>query len=224
MITSATKPVLSTTNAPLGEESRITSDQGQAIIREALAESAKVKIGLIETSLDLILAMAQTMIHAIQMGGKIVFLGNGGSAADAQHLAAELVGRLLFDRRPIPAIALTTNTSILTAVGNDYGFDVVFRRQVEALICERDVVVAISTSGNSTNVIAAVEVARAKGAQCIGFTGKNGGDLAPLCDLCLMIPAATSPRIQEAHITVGHILCELIEMSLCSDAAGSAQG
>jgi D-sedoheptulose 7-phosphate isomerase len=195
-------------------ESRIGEGQAKLAIRNALAESARLKLCLIETDLGLIETIAKTITSAIRAGGKVVFIGNGGSAADAQHLAAELVGRFLIERAAIPAIALTTNSSVLSALGNDYGFDTVYQRQVEALVGPLDVVVAISTSGNSNNILGAIQAALAKGAVCIGFTGQNGGKLAQMCSLCLKVPSNQTPRIQEAHITVGHIVCDLIETEL----------
>jgi D-sedoheptulose 7-phosphate isomerase len=150
-------------------------------------------------------------VASLRGGGKILFAGNGGSAADAQHWAGELVSRFYYDRPGLPAIALTTDTSILTAIGNDYGYDYTFARQIEALGREGDVFVAISTSGNSANIVRAVEAARARGVKVIGFTGKGGGKLAPLSDLCFRIPSDETPRIQEGHEFVGHLLCALIE-------------
>ena len=148
---------------------------------------------------------------ALQHGRTIFFCGNGGSAADSQHLAAEIVGRFLKERRGMPAVALTTDTSILTAVGNDYGYEQIFARQVQALVRPGDVVVGLSTSGNSPNVVAAVEVAKTMGAVTIGMTGGTGGKLAELCDACLVVPSNVTARIQEAHILVGHIICEILD-------------
>ena len=149
--------------------------------------------------------------EALETGHKVLFCGNGGSAADAQHLAAELVGRFVKERHSLPSIALTTDTSILTAIGNDYGYDQVFARQVQGLGQAGDVLVGISTSGNSPNVVKAVEEAKAKGLRTIAFTGQGGGRLAELCDVTLAVPSKVTARIQEMHILVGHILCELIE-------------
>ncbi len=149
--------------------------------------------------------------HCLQHGGKILLMGNGGSAADCQHIAAEIVGRYKKDRRGLPAIALTTDSSILTSIGNDFGFDQIFSRQVEALCNPQDVVIGISTSGNSANVIAGIKLAREVGAYTVAMTGAAGGKLAELCDLTLAMPSNDTPRIQEAHILVGHILCDLIE-------------
>lgn len=154
---------------------------------------------------------AELCRHAIQNGGKLLFCGNGGSAADCQHLAAEIVGRFVKEREGWPAIALTTDTSILTAVGNDYGYDAVFSRQTEALCNRGDVLFALSTSGNSGNIIAAVDKAKQKGGIVIGMTGKNGGKMSNLCNVNINIPCNTTARVQEAHILIGHIICELIE-------------
>ena len=153
-------------------------------------------------------------VMALCGGGKLMFCGNGGSAADAQHWAGELVSRFYYDRPGLPAIALTTDTSILTAIGNDYGYDYVFARQVEALGRAGDVLVAISTSGNSPNVLRAAGAAKALGMHVIGFTGRAGGKLAPLADLCFRMPSDETPRIQEGHEFVGHLLCALIEAQM----------
>jgi D-sedoheptulose 7-phosphate isomerase len=159
-------------------------------------------------------------IAALRAGRKLLFCGNGGSAADAQHWAGELVSRFHYDRPGLPAIALTTDSSILTAIGNDYGYDRVFARQVEALGVAGDVLVAISTSGNSPNVVAAIEAARAQGLATIGFTGQGGGRMAALCDVCIRIPSTSTPRIQEGHEVLGHALCALIEATLFPRPAG----
>ena len=151
-------------------------------------------------------------------GNKMLFAGNGGSAADAQHWAGELVSRFYFDRPGLPAIALTTDTSILTAIGNDYGFDYTFARQIEALGREGDVFVAISTSGNSPNILRAVTAARSRGIRVLGFTGKTGGKLASSCDICFQVPSDETPRIQEGHEFIGHLLCALIEKGMFGDA------
>ena len=153
-------------------------------------------------------------VAALKAGGKIMFAGNGGSAADAQHLAAELVSRLNYDRPGLCAIALTTDTSALTAIGNDYGYERVFARQLEAIGRKGDVLVAISTSGNSPNVLAAIDSARAAGVMVIGLTGKSGGKMAGRCDIALHMPSHSTPNIQECHIMFGHIICQIIEDSL----------
>ncbi|MEN9352773.1 MAG: sugar isomerase [Fibrobacterota bacterium] len=158
-----------------------------------------------------IAVLGELMAQRLKAGSKILWMGNGGSAADSQHLAAEIVGRFVKERRGLPSIALTTDTSILTAVGNDYGFEQIFSRQVEALALAGDVVVGISTSGNSPNVVRAIEAAKLLGAHTVGFTGEGGGKLAGLCDTMIRIPATVTARIQECHILVGHILCECID-------------
>lgn len=152
--------------------------------------------------------------NAIKRGNKIMFFGNGGSAADAQHLATELSIRFIHDRPPISAIALTTDTSALTAAGNDYGFDYIFSRQIEAIGNKGDIAIAISTSGNSANIINAVKTAKQAGIRTIGFTGKNGGEMREICDHLLIVPSNTTARIQEMHILLGHILCGALEQKL----------
>ena len=151
------------------------------------------------------------MQESIKNGGKILIMGNGGSAADAQHIAAEIVGRFKKERKGMPAIALTTDTSIITSVGNDYGYDYIFARQIEALCRAEDLVIGITTSGNSANVVRAMQAAKEIGATTIGFTGGNGGQLSAFCDHNLVMPSAVTARIQEAHIFVGHSLCEILE-------------
>ncbi len=150
-------------------------------------------------------------VQSLQAGGKILFAGNGGSAADAQHLAAELSGRFYFDRPPLYAEALHVNTSYLTAVGNDYGYEQSFSRMATAMCQERDVLFLLSTSGNSPNILAAAKAARAAGTYLVGMTGQGGGHLAALTDLCMQMPTSDTPRIQEAHMLLGHIICEEVE-------------
>jgi D-sedoheptulose 7-phosphate isomerase len=183
------------------------------IFAKAIAEHIKV-VQAIHDDHSVLERIASKMSAAILNGNKILWCGNGGSAADSQHLAAELVGRFLRERRGLPSIALTTNTSILSAIGNDYGYEQIFRRQVEALCVSGDVVVGISTSGNSRNVCLALEKAREIGAYTVAFTGKNGGGLARVADETLQIPSTETPRIQEGHILCGHMLCDYIEQSL----------
>jgi D-sedoheptulose 7-phosphate isomerase len=183
-------------------------------IEQLIASHTAVINKLMEENCAIIARFAATVKTALQQGNVIFFLGNGGSASDSQHLAAEFVGRFQKERRGLPAIALTTDTSILTAVGNDYGFEQIFARQVEALVKAGDVVVGLSTSGNSPNVIAALKTAAAKGAVTIGMTGSSGGQMANICDLCVKVSSDTTARIQEAHILVGHIVCELTEEAL----------
>ena len=156
----------------------------------------------------------EACVEALRGGGKLLFCGNGGSAADAQHWAGELVSRFYYDRPGLAAIALTTDSSILTAIGNDYGYDYTFARQVEALGQAGDVLVAISTSGNSPNVLRAADAARARGMQVIAFTGRSGGKLLALSDSCFRMPSDETPRIQEGHEFVGHLLCALIEAGM----------
>jgi len=180
-------------------------------IRRQLEESARVKQAFSDALVVRIAEFAQRSAAAIRRGGKLVFFGNGGSAADAQHLAAELVVRLRAERPGLPALALTTNTSVLTAAGNDYGFERIFSRQVESLVGPHDVVVALSTSGTSPNIVRAIEVGRARGAFLVALTGETGGALAGKVDILLDVPSRDPQRIQEAHITIGHIVCSLIE-------------
>jgi D-sedoheptulose 7-phosphate isomerase len=160
---------------------------------------------------------SEILLETVRSGKKVLVCGNGGSAADAQHIAAEFVGRYETERRALPAIALTTDTSALTALANDYSFERVFSRQVEALAVEGDCLIAISTSGNSPNVIAAVMAARSRGCRVIGMTGEAGKKLASLSDACVMVPASRTARIQEAHITIAHIWCELVDEELASE-------
>jgi len=157
---------------------------------------------------------AGACIHSLQQGGKIMLAGNGGSAADAQHIAGELVSRFAFDRPGLAAIALTTDTSILTAIGNDYGYERLFARQLQALGRRGDVFIAYSTSGSSPNILAALAQARALGITTIGFTGNRGGPMADLCHHLLAVPSADTPKIQEGHLVLGHILCGLVENAL----------
>jgi D-sedoheptulose 7-phosphate isomerase len=158
--------------------------------------------------------VARVCCAALGAGNKILLAGNGGSAADAQHLAGELVSRLNFDRPGLAAFALTTDTSVLTAVGNDYGYDCVFSRQLNAVGVRGDVFIAISTSGRSSSILRALEEARRKGLVTVGFTGKTGGDMPPFCDFCIRVPVTETPKIQEGHIMLGHIICGLIEREI----------
>jgi len=185
------------------------------IFTEAIEEHVRV-IQALHDLQPVLERIAATMSRAVLSGYKILWCGNGGSAADSQHLAAELVGRFLQERRSLPSIALTTNTSILTAIGNDYGYEQVFRRQVEALCRPGDVVVGLSTSGNSRNVCLALEAARNQGATTVAFTGASGGAMESLADEVLRIPSRSTPRIQEGHILCGHMLCDYIEQCLCT--------
>jgi D-sedoheptulose 7-phosphate isomerase len=185
-------------------------------IRRQLEESARVKQSFSNELLGRIAQFAEKSAAALRAGGKIVFFGNGGSAADALHLAAELVVRLRTERKGLGALALTTNPSVLTAAGNDYGFEQIYSRQIESLAGSRDVLVALSTSGNSPNILRGLEAGRARGAYLVGFSGETGGALANKVDLLLNVPSRDPQRIQEAHITVGHIACSLIEQLACN--------
>jgi D-sedoheptulose 7-phosphate isomerase len=191
---------------------RTASDTLQ-LVAERLRESIEVKKAILATDelIELVHETARTCIRSLEWGGKIILFGNGGSAADAQHIAAELVGRYLRNRRALAAIALTTNTSNLTAIGNDYSYEEVFSRQIEAIGNKGDVAIGISTSGSSQNVIGAVNTARRRGLTTVGLTGSNGGKLRHETDYCLCVPSEHTPRIQEAHILLGHTLCEIIE-------------
>jgi D-sedoheptulose 7-phosphate isomerase len=180
-------------------------------IREQLRESCRVKQSFSDELLGRIEMFAMFSAEALATGRKLVFFGNGGSAADAQHLAAELVVRLRADRPGLPALALTTNTSVLTATGNDYGFERLYSRQIESLVERGDILVAISTSGNSPNVVRGVEAGALRGAVRVALTGETGGALADKVDLLLNVPSRDAQRIQESHITIGHIACSLIE-------------
>ncbi len=187
-----------------------------ALIRQELAESIAVKSRWSDELCERIATLADRSSQALRAGKKLVFFGNGGSAADAQHLAAEMVGRYLRERAPYRAIALTTDTSALTAIGNDYGYELVFERQVQALVDAGDVVVGLTTSGNSRNVVLGLREARKRGAYTAVLTGEGGGLCAAEADLLLAAPSSKTPRIQESHITMGHIFCGLVEQALLS--------
>ena len=183
---------------------------------EQIQESLAVKQRLLEdpTALATLQRMCELALRVYQAGGKLLIAGNGGSAADAQHIAGELVSRFYFDRPALPALALTTDSSILTAIGNDYGYELLFTRQIEANGKAGDLFLAISTSGNSPNILRAIATARGLGIHVIGLTGAAGGQMATACDLCLHVPASTTPRIQEGHILIGHLLCAFIERGM----------
>jgi D-sedoheptulose 7-phosphate isomerase len=182
--------------------------------RHAIRESIEVKAKLLEEQLPTITRLSKIMIHALRAGRKLVLFGNGGSAADAQHVVTELVGQFQMKRDSLAAIALTTDTSILTALGNDRGFDQLFSRQVHALVQADDVAVGISTSGNSLNVINGILAAKEKRATTVGFTGGGGGQLKDLVDICCCVPSDNTARIQEAQITIWHALCEIVEQEM----------
>lgn len=186
----------------------------EAGIRTQAAESAALKTRFFDENAALLMLVGERMSECLRAGGKVLTFGNGGSAADAQHLAAELVGRFLRNRAAWPALALTTDPSVITAVGNDLGFDAVFRRQVEAHGKRGDVAIAISTSGRSPNVVEAVRLARERGLVTVGLTGGGGGDLRGLVDHLIDVPHAHTPRIQEVHGMVVHLLCQIVEEAL----------
>lgn len=186
------------------------------VIQRSLAQHVAVFEKISAAQVDMIRSCAELIIETLGRGNKLLLCGNGGSAADAQHIAAEFVGRYETERRAFPAIALTTDTSALTALANDYDFEKIFARQVEALAVEGDCLIAISTSGNSPNVIAAVMAARKAGCKVIGLTGASGKKLASLCDRCILVPSDRTARIQEAHITIAHIWCESVDTEFAS--------
>ena len=187
-------------------------------IEQQIRESIDTKKRLLESDevLDSIYQATKLIIDAYKNGNKTLIAGNGGSAADAQHIAAEFVSRFYFDREALASIALTTDTSILTAIGNDYGFDRVFARQIEANGLKGDIFIAISTSGNSKNIIEAIKVAKAKNLYTVALTGMSGGKIANMCDITIKVPSSSTPRIQESHILIGHIMCEIVEKQLFS--------
>lgn len=186
------------------------------ILRSNIESSVLVHSRLLDACLPAMSAAANVLVTAYRAGHKALFFGNGGSAADAQHLAAEFVGRYLRERGPLPAVALSENTSAMTAISNDYGYDHVFSRQLQALAVPGDVAFAISTSGNSPNVIAAIVSARKIGLHTIGLTGASGGKMRELADTLIAVPSNETPRIQECHILVGHALCDAVEQTLAN--------
>jgi D-sedoheptulose 7-phosphate isomerase len=198
------------------------SDEVRALVSRRLQRSMELKAALLDDTAyqDSTVDIAMRIVESLERGGKVFFFGNGGSAADAQHLAAEFTGRYLKERRALPAIALNANTSSLTGIGNDYGFDQVFARQIEALGRDGDVAVGISTSGNSCNVIQALTAARAKGMFCVAFTGASGTRIESVADCTIRIPSTETPRIQECHILTGHIICEIVEETLFGNSPG----
>ena len=185
----------------------------QSTIKNEFNEHIKASKKTIESNSKLIEIAANICIDSLKKGNKILIFGNGGSAADAQHIAAELVGRYKVERKGLPAIALTTDTSVITSISNDYGYSHVFDRQVEALANEGDVLIGISTGGSSTNVISALKLAKELGCKAIGLSGKDGGKFNALCDVNLIAMAEDTPRIQEMHILIGHIICHLIDQA-----------
>jgi D-sedoheptulose 7-phosphate isomerase len=188
----------------------------EAFVRDEVGKSASLLAALRDDPgmVATVERIADLCVTALRGGHKVLFAGNGGSAADAQHLAAELVGKLAYDRPGLAALSLATDTSILTAVGNDYGYEDVFARQVDAVGAAGDVLVGISTSGRSKNVLKAFAAARAKGIATIGMTGRGGGEFPATCDLCLVVPSAETQKIQEAHIVLGHVFCGIVERQM----------
>ena len=186
-------------------------------IKDILLESIQVKEELLRTSIGKIIEITELITDCLKKNGKVILFGNGGSASDSQHIAAELVGRFKKDRNALAAIALTTNTSILTALANDYGYEIVFAKQIEALGDKNDVAIGISTSGKAKNVVLGIKQAKKMGLKTIALTGADGGELTKLTDISLIVPSSVTARIQEAHITIGHIICELVEEAVCQE-------
>ncbi|MCX5654277.1 MAG: SIS domain-containing protein [Planctomycetota bacterium] len=184
------------------------------VIRAGLIATSKLHAEMAETLAEPCARAAEMLIASLQAGGTVYLCGNGGSAAEAQHAAGELVGRFLHERRALRCVALTTDTSVLTAIANDYEYGRIFSRQVEALVREGDVLWALSTSGTSPNILAAADAARQRGAKVLGMTGRRAAQLAELCDVCLCVPADISPGIQEGHLTLIHIICRLVEEAM----------
>jgi len=184
-------------------------------IKDIFLESIHIKEEIMRTSISQIIDIADLIIESLKKNGKVLLFGNGGSAADSQHIAAELIGRFKKDRSSLAAIALTTNTSVLTSLANDYGYEVVFAKQIEALGNKNDIVIGISTSGKAKNVLLGIKQAKKMGIKTIALTGGDGGELAKTADLSLLVPSTVTARIQEAHIIIGHIVCEMVEEATC---------
>jgi D-sedoheptulose 7-phosphate isomerase len=187
----------------------------EEIVNE-LKEHIEVISGILSAKTEEIQKISQLIVDSYKNKGKLILFGNGGSAADVQHIAAELTGRYKLERASLETVALTTNASIITAIGNDYGFDRIYEKQIEGIANAKDVVIGISTSGNTENVLKAVLKAKEKGAKTIGFTGRGGGKLSGVVDILLNVPSDNTPRIQEAHILAGHIICGMVEKELFS--------
>jgi len=177
-------------------------------------ESNRVKDNFLNENLGNLVSVIEAITSALKAGNKILIFGNGGSAADAQHLAAEFVNRFIIERPPLPAIALTTDTSVITSIGNDYDFSEIFSKQIRAIGQPGDIAWGISTSGNSPNVLKGLEMAKKMGLITVGFTGKDGGDIAKIVDISIHVSSSTTARVQEAHITAGHVICELVDIRL----------
>ena len=182
-------------------------------------ESADLKLRFIQQNAEVLKQVVKIVVAAFKAGNKVLLFGNGGSAADAQHIAAEFINRFLIERPPLPAIALTTDTSILTSISNDYGYVDSFSKQIKALGREGDVAIGISTSGSAANVLKAVKVAGEMGLKTVGLTGMDGGELAKIVDLAIVVNSQVTPRIQEVHITIGHVLCEMVDRMLFQQPA-----
>lgn len=194
--------------------SRLDGRAVEEVVCAMFRDSIEVKSLVMAEQTATIARVAAALVDALRSGRKVLLCGNGGSAADAQHVASELINRFWMDREALPAIALTTDTSVLTAVANDRAFAQVFARQVRALVCEGDVVVGISTSGNAPNVLNAVKAAREQGAVTVGFSGRTGGELKELVDICVCVPSDAAPCVQEAHLTAWHAICAVVEQEL----------
>jgi len=186
-------------------------------IKDVLLESIQVKEEILRNQISQIVAITQLIIDCLKKNGKLIVFGNGGSASDSQHIAAELVGRFKKDRSALAGIALTTNTSIITSLANDYGYDVIFSRQIEALGQKNDVALGISTSGKAKNVVMGLKQAKKMGIKTVALSGGDGGEIAKVADVSLLVPSVVTARIQEAHITIAHIICEIIEQELCQE-------
>lgn len=184
-------------------------------IKDIILQSIQVKEELLRNNIGQIVEISELVIDALKKNGKVILFGNGGSASDSQHIAAELIGRFKKDRTALAAIALTANTSVLTSLANDYGYEIVFAKQIEALGHKNDIAIGISTSGKAKNVLAGIKQAKKIGLKTVALTGADGGELAKIADLSLVVPSMITARIQEAHITIGHIVCELVEEALC---------
>lgn len=199
-------------------------EDAKILCREHLRTTAAAAVQVASESAETVAKMAETLIAALRAGRKVLLCGNGGSAAQAQHLAAEFVGRYLRERQPLPAIALTSDTAALTAIANDYRFDDVFSRQIEALGVEGDVLIALSTSGTSADVVLAAQTAHTKKMIVLALTGQSGGELARHADLALLVPSVTTPIIQEIHLAVGHVLCDMVERALIASPETFSMG
>jgi D-sedoheptulose 7-phosphate isomerase len=208
--------VMAYNNGALTRSAEVSADELELRVSRSIQASIEAKERLLRTAevVSAVAKVSKIFVDALKQGNKALLFGNGGSAADAQHIAAELVGRFAFDRPALPALALSVNTSCVTAIGNDYGFELIFARQIEALGRPGDVALGISTSGNSPNVLHAVAAAKKMGLHTVGLTGGTGGQLRNGVDYCVCVPSSETPRIQECHILIGHIISELVEQSI----------